>query len=83
MTINKALKEYLNYRLINHMPFISSHEFEDARDYIKEKTGNRHNVSTIERAWRKMRENGDIQTINATIPRSREKTWKIIKVNTT
>ena len=81
MTINEVLKQYLIKRLDNGSPFISSHEFEDVRDHIKAVTGLRHNVSTIERVWRKLRENNEVQTLNADIPGKREKVWKIVSVN--
>ena len=81
MTIKTALKQYLKNRLENGSPFISSHEFEDARNYIKDLTNLKHNVSTIERAWRELRKDGEVKTLNARIAGKRENTWKIISVN--
>jgi hypothetical protein len=82
MTIKTALKQYLKNRLTSGSPFISSHEFEDARNFIKLTTDVNHNVSTIERAWRQLRIDGEIYTVNANIPGKREHTWKIISVST-
>ena len=79
MKLEKALSEYLKWRKNVGADYISTHEFEHARDWIKEKYNKVHTVGTIDREWRRLRSKGVVEVKSATVPGKREKTWKIIE----
>ena len=80
LTISIMLSEYLRWRKSVGAEYISTHEFEHARDWIKEKFNKLHTLGTIDREWRRMRASGIVEVKPAKIPGKREQTWKIIEV---
>ena len=79
-TIAKMLSEYLRWRKSVGAEYISTHEFEHARDWIEEKFHKLHTVGTLDREWRRMGAKGVVRVKPANIPGKREQTWKIIEV---
>ena len=57
--------------------YISNHDLDDFRLWMCDKYHKMHNTSTIERAFREMREKGEIDAIDATLPGKKEKRWLI------
>tara|TARA_X000000368_G_scaffold245987_2_gene194337 strand:- start:1825 stop:2106 length:282 start_codon:yes stop_codon:yes gene_type:complete len=80
ITTEEALSAYLKHRLSINANYISSHEMEDARNWIKSTYSKLHTVDTISRAWRLLREKGKVKVREEKIPGRKETTWKIIEV---
>jgi|TARA_R100001530_G_scaffold67149_1_gene47915 hypothetical protein len=80
MTIEKALTDYLGWRLSIGSEFISTHEMEHARDWIQEKYNKLHTIDSYNREWRRLRATGVIRTKIVTLPGKRETTWKILEL---
>ena len=81
LTITKMLSEYLRWRKTVGAEYISTHEFEHARNWIKETFNKLHTVGTLDREWRRMRAAGVVEAKLAKVPGKREQTWKIIEVH--
>jgi|TARA_R100001530_G_scaffold134301_1_gene108915 hypothetical protein len=64
--------DYLNKDI-----YISNHDLESCRKWIHDNYNRVHNTSTIERAFREMREKGEINVIDASLPDNKEKRWLI------
>ena len=82
ITVDSMLIEWLESRVTNGCPAIATHEFDDARHYMNRKYKRMHTTATIERAWRKLREEKQIKTLDASILGSKEERWWIVKINT-
>ena len=82
VTLEKALSDYLRYRLSVNAAYIASHEMENARDWILTNKRKQYTIDTISRAWRSLRESGKVRAREERVPGSREMTWKIIEVGT-
>ena len=79
-SLEAYLVEYLRYRLSINAGYISSHEFESARNWILSKKRKTYNIDTISRTWRKLRESGKVKAKEQKMPGSREMTWKIVEI---
>ncbi len=56
---------------------ISNHDLDNCKKWISDTYNRTHNTSTIERAFRQMREKGQINAIDVTLSGSKEKRWLI------
>jgi hypothetical protein len=81
VTIRDCLIAYLKSRAALSRPVVSSHNMEDCKKYAENHYDILHNVSSYEREWRKLRAEGIVETLDATIPNSKEKRWWITKIN--
>jgi len=80
LTIEDSLTSYLRYRLSINAGYISSHEMESARDWIRAEYNKQHTVDSISRAWRLLREKGIVKVREEKIPGRKQMTWKILEV---
>ena len=62
-------------------PYIKTDEFESARNWISSRHGKKHLVSTIERAFRSLKEDGVVDVSNAKRPGDRQSRWLIRRVD--
>jgi len=79
-SLEAYLIDYLRYRLSINAGYISSHEFESARDWILQNKDKRYNVDTVTRTWRKLRESGKVEAVEQKLPGSKQMTWKIVYI---
>ena len=87
LTTKGIIKKFLNRRLNSGKETVSSHHFEtDVVNYGELFWGVKHLPSAYSRAWRSLRQHGqlmdiDIEKAVEVKTASAEATWKLVKVN--
>jgi|TARA_R100000750_G_C2323125_1_gene87082 predicted adenine nucleotide alpha hydrolase (AANH) superfamily ATPase len=78
VVVERMLLSWLSHKNSKGQFFFYNHNLEDCKDYMEEKFSRIHNVSTIERAFRKLREDKKVQFRDASLPHGKEKRWYVI-----
>ena len=78
LTVEKMLLRWISHRNDRGQFFFFNHNLDDCKEWIKEVYDRTHNVATIERAFRKVREDKKVQSRDASLPTSKEKRWYVI-----
>ncbi|MAF43938.1 MAG: hypothetical protein CMI54_07245 [Parcubacteria group bacterium] len=78
LTVEKMLIKWLSQQNSKGKFFFYNHNLEDCKDWIESTFKRTHNVSTIERAFRQIREDKKVQSRDASLPASAEKRWYVI-----
>ena len=82
MSLKETLLDYLRFRVANGRPVISSHELEEAKDWIFINKQKRTLTDSVSRCFRSLRESGEIEVFDSKMPHSKEGRWTIRKINT-
>ena len=79
ITVEKMLIRWLSHKNDKGDFFFHNHDLEDCKDWIEETFERTHNVSTIERAFRQVREDKKVHECrDASLPSCKEKRWYVI-----
>jgi len=81
MTIDRMLATWIQNKHHCGSQIVQTHDMEDARIFIKDTFGRSHLTSTIERSFRRLRNEGVVRVINAKRPFDREARWLIKNVD--
>ena len=78
LTVKDLFRRWLDVQNYpNQDLYISNHNLEGCREWIHTTYRRTHNTATIERAFRDMREKGEIEAKAAYLPGNKEKRWLI------
>ena len=80
VTVENMLIKWLSHRNNKGQFFFFNHNLDNCKSWIKENYNRTHNVSTIERAFRQIRETKKIQCLDASLANTKEKRWYVISL---
>ncbi len=78
ITVEQMLIKWISHKNNKGDYFFHNHDLDDCKVWIEDTYERIHNVSTIERAFRKLREDKKVESKDVSLPSSREKRWYVI-----
>ena len=78
ITVEQMLIKWISHKNNKGDYFFHNHDLDDCKVWIEDTYERIHNVSTIEIAFRKLREDKKVESKDVSLPSSREKRWYVI-----